>query len=69
VVEEETLNAAVLRALALDDARKKALIRAKVPPLLRPLFTQFAGMERSAPFGEMLRRGDVQYLRFVLLAP
>jgi SAM-dependent methyltransferase len=69
VVEEESLNAAVVRAIALDDARKKALIRAKVPPLLRPIFGQFAGMEGAAPFGEMLRRGDVQYLRFVLLAP
>ena len=66
VVEEEPLNAAVVCALELDDARKKALIQAKVPRLLRPIFNLFAGMEGTAPISEMLRRGDVLYLRFVL---
>jgi SAM-dependent methyltransferase len=66
VVEEEPLNEAVVRAIELDDARKKALIQAKVPRLLRPIFNQFAGMEGAAPINEMLRRGDALYLRFVL---
>ena len=55
-----------MRAIELDDARKKALIDAKIPRLLRPIFNQFAGMEGIAPINEMLRRGDLQYLRFVL---
>lgn len=66
VVEEELLNDAVVRALKLDDARKKALIQAKVPRLLRPVFIQFAAMEGIASSHEMLRRGASQYWRFVL---
>jgi ubiquinone/menaquinone biosynthesis C-methylase UbiE len=68
VVEEESLNAAVVRALELDDARKMALIHAKVPRWLQPSFTQFAAMEGTTSMYEMLRRGDKQYLRFVLQA-
>lgn len=67
-VEEELLNEAVVRALELDNARKKALIQAKVPRLLRPSFDQFAAIEGTASVYERLRRGEKQYLRFVLQA-
>lgn len=66
VIEEESLNAAVVRALELDSARKQALIQVKVPRLLRPFLTRFAGTAKRAPAQELLRRGDKQYLRFVL---
>jgi ubiquinone/menaquinone biosynthesis C-methylase UbiE len=66
VVEEELLNGAILRALELDNARKKELIRVKVPRLLWPFFNQFAAMEGTQSIYETLRRGDKQYLRFVL---
>jgi ubiquinone/menaquinone biosynthesis C-methylase UbiE len=68
VVEEELLSAAVVRALELDDARKKALIHAKVPRWLRPSFDQFAAMEGTESVYARLRRGDKQYMRFVLQA-
>ena len=68
VVEEEPLNAAILRALELDHTRKQSLIQAKVPRVLRPFFNQFAAMEGTESIYETLRRGDKQYLRFVLQA-
>jgi ubiquinone/menaquinone biosynthesis C-methylase UbiE len=66
VVEEESLNEAVVRALELGSERKQALIKTKVPRLLRPFFHQFAALEGTASVYETLRRGDKQYLRFVL---
>jgi ubiquinone/menaquinone biosynthesis C-methylase UbiE len=66
IVEEERLNDAILRALALDNARKQMLIRAYVPQVLRCFFNQFAAMEGTQSIYETLRRGDKQYLRFVL---
>ena len=69
VVEEEWLNAAVLSAIELDGARKQALIQAKVPRLLRPFLRRFAGIGEGAPIYGLLRRGDKQYLRFVLRKP
>jgi len=68
VVEEESLSGAVLRALELDNERKRALIQKKVPRLLRPAFDQFAAMEGTESVYETLRRGHKQYLRFVLQA-
>jgi ubiquinone/menaquinone biosynthesis C-methylase UbiE len=66
MVEEERLNAAVVRAIELDDVRKRSLIRAKVPRVLRSIFHQFASVEGTGSFVDMLRRGDVHYWRFVL---
>ena len=66
VIVEESLNAAVLRAIELDSARKGALIETKVPRLLRPFLNRFAGTVKSAPIRELLRSGDKQYLRLVL---
>lgn len=69
VIEEELLNPAILRALKLDDQRKKALIEKKVPRLVRPIMHQFAASEKEGGFGEMMRTGEMQYLRFVLQKP
>ncbi|MFL7790768.1 MAG: class I SAM-dependent methyltransferase [Anaerolineae bacterium] len=66
VVTEERLNTEVLHALELDDARKQALIRAHVPWVLRPLFSQFAAMEGTRSIYATLLSGERMYLRFVL---
>jgi ubiquinone/menaquinone biosynthesis C-methylase UbiE len=66
VIEEELLNAAVVRALELDSVRKQALIQTRVPRLLRPFLTRWAGTAKRAPAKELLRHGEKQYLRFVL---
>jgi SAM-dependent methyltransferase len=43
-VEKEDITPNVLKALELDDLRKRALIDELVPPRLRPLFGEFAGL-------------------------
>jgi len=69
ITEEEVINPAILRALRLDNARKQTLIQAKVPKFIQSIFHQFASMEETSAFGEMMRTGEVQYLRFVLQKP
>jgi ubiquinone/menaquinone biosynthesis C-methylase UbiE len=66
LLEEECITAHVLKALELDDATKQALIRAKVPRVLRPFFNEFAAMEGSRSIYGSLRSGELAYLRFVL---
>lgn len=63
---EENINANVVRALELDDARKRALIKRKVPGMLRPVFHEFAGITGTRSCYGTLRDGDKVYLRFVL---
>jgi SAM-dependent methyltransferase len=65
-LEEECINACVLKALELDNARKQALIEAKVPRLLHPFFKEFAAMKGSRSIYGSLRSGERVYLRFVL---
>jgi hypothetical protein len=69
LVEEEQINAGVVRALELDNDRKLALIDRKVPPLLRSFFHEFAGMQGSHSQYATLRSGEKLYLRFVLQKP
>jgi len=66
LLEEENINANVIKALELDDARKHALIERQVPKILRPLFNEFAGMEGTRSSYATLCSGDKVYLRFVL---
>ena len=66
MVAEKRLNAGVLRALELDNARKQALIRTHVPWVLRPLFSHFAAMEGTRSIYATLLSGERTYLRFVL---
>jgi ubiquinone/menaquinone biosynthesis C-methylase UbiE len=66
VLEEECITAHVLRALEQDDAGKKALIRARVPWVLRPFFNEFAALSGSRSIYGSLESGELVYLRFVL---
>ena len=66
VLEQEPLNTALVRALKLNNARKQALIRTKVPWVLRPLFSQFAAMEGTRSIYATLLSRERTYLRFVL---
>lgn len=69
VVEEEEVSQNVVRALELDDARKRALIDKKVPRLLRKIFHEFAGMQGSRSQYATLRSGEKRYIRFLLQKP
>lgn len=66
IIEEEEINANVVRALELDNERKQALIKTKVPPILQSLFNEFAAMQGTHSFYHKLRSGERKYLRFVL---
>ncbi len=69
LVEEEDISANVLRALELDNDRKKALISKLVPKGLRHMFSEFAGMEGTHTFNRSFRTGERIYSRFVLRKP
>ncbi len=66
LIEEEEINANVLRALELDNERKQAFIKAKVPLILQSLFNEFAAMQGTHSFYNKLHSGERKYLRFVL---
>ena len=66
IVEEEVINPNVTRALELDNARKRALIKTKVPRLVQPFFDEFAAMEGTNSLYAALCSGDKVYMRFVL---
>ncbi len=70
ILREEDISANVLRALELDDARKRQLIADHVPKPFRRLFARFAfvrtgGNDEHAAFA----RGDKLYLSAVLRKP
>ena len=65
VVQEETVNRGVVRALELDNARKQELIARKVPPPLRAFFSEFAGLEGSQRHAAF-KSGEKLYRRLVL---
>lgn len=66
VLKEESLNDNVIKALELDNVRKEALIKRKVPRVFQPLFCEFAGMEGTSSRNASLRTGDLVYLLSVL---
>lgn len=66
VIEEETINANILKALELDEVRKQALIKNKVPRLLQPFFNEFACMAGAQSTLGTLCSGERLYMRFVL---
>ncbi len=69
LVEEEDISINVLKALELDNDRKKELITRVVPPVLRHMFNEFAGMQGTHTFNETMRNGSRIYSRFVLQKP
>jgi SAM-dependent methyltransferase len=62
-VEKEEISKGVLKALELDDVRKRTMIEQIIPPRLRPLFEEFAGLTGSKVY-RGLQSGDLVYLRF-----
>jgi ubiquinone/menaquinone biosynthesis C-methylase UbiE len=66
VIEEEMINANILKALELDEARKQALIKAKVPRLFQPFFNEFACMAGAQSTLGTLCSGERLYMRFVM---
>jgi ubiquinone/menaquinone biosynthesis C-methylase UbiE len=68
VVEEERITPNVLRALELDETRKRALVEATAPRLVRPLLLTCWGLPGTTGY-EQLRRGEWEYLRFHLRKP
>lgn len=63
-VERVEITARVLAALEADDARKRRLIDELVPPRLRHLFGEFAGLSDGQIFAGF-RSGALTYCRFV----
>jgi ubiquinone/menaquinone biosynthesis C-methylase UbiE len=63
--QEECINAQVLHALDLDDARKQKAIRQYVPRGLSQIFHYFAAMKGSKMY-HALQSGRVDYRYFVL---
>ncbi|MBA4138582.1 MAG: class I SAM-dependent methyltransferase [Opitutus sp.] len=65
VVERAEITARVLAALRADDARKRRLIDDLVPPRLRHLFGEFAGLSDGQIF-RGFESGELIYCRFVV---
>lgn len=64
--DELDISENVLRALEMDDPRKRDLIRRKVPGVLRGFFNEFAGLQGTRSYNSALRRREKIYFRFVL---
>jgi SAM-dependent methyltransferase len=65
LLEEELINANVLKALELDSERKLALIRSKAPKFMRGRVEEFAGLKGSPVYKRFLT-GEWEYMRFAL---
>lgn len=68
VEREERITPNVFRALELDNERKLALIRRRVPSPLRAVFRQFAATS-GTPTWERFRRAHWEYLSYTLCKP
>jgi ubiquinone/menaquinone biosynthesis C-methylase UbiE len=69
LLHEQTITLNVLRALDLDNARKRKLIEAKVPKVLQGVFCEFAGMTGTRGVYARFVAGDKEYFSFVLQKP
>jgi SAM-dependent methyltransferase len=65
VIAEENISAGVVAALEADDQRKRRLIHDLVPPAIRPLFEEFAGLQNGT-IHNGLKNGGLVYWRLVL---
>jgi SAM-dependent methyltransferase len=65
IVSEENISAGVVAAMEADEARKREMIGRLVPPAVRPLFEEFAGMRGGQVF-EGLKNGGLIYQRFLV---
>ena len=66
VVREQRITRNVLRALDLDNTRKRRLIEAKVPRILQGVFSEFAGMTGTRGVYAKFATGDKEYFSFLL---
>jgi SAM-dependent methyltransferase len=66
ILQETDISMHVLKALELDDGRKRTLIRHKIPGPLRGLFYEFAGLQGTRSYNSTLRRGEKIYFRYTL---
>ncbi len=62
-IEREDITAPVAAALEADDRRKRQMILELVPPKLRPVFEEFAGVSGGQVFRGLKSR-DLLYFRF-----
>jgi len=67
-VEREEITTEVLRALEVDDARKRALIEHLVPPRMKPVFGEFAGLA-GGKIHQSFQSRKLIYLRFACRKP
>ena len=63
-MREEDITPAVVRAMDLDSARREGLAQKLVPPFLRGLAGEFAGVRGTALY-ESFASGASPYLSFV----
>ena len=68
VMREKLITANVLRALQLDEERKVALIKSKVPWFVRKVFSEFASTTGTATY-EGFRKRHWEYISLVLRKP
>ena len=66
--EEENITPNVVRALELDDGRRRGMIEQKIPKFLARAFGEFAGVKGSRRYGEFVS-GRMQYVSMLLRAP
>jgi SAM-dependent methyltransferase len=65
IVDQKPIRENVVRALNVDDERKLALIRSKVPRFLLKTFAEFAGTRGSSRY-RAFESGDMEYWSFHL---
>jgi SAM-dependent methyltransferase len=66
ITHERNITANVVRALDIDDERRKRLIRRKIPKFLIKTFGEFAGVRGSGRYASFAS-GAMQYLTFRLV--
>jgi ubiquinone/menaquinone biosynthesis C-methylase UbiE len=66
LLREERITPHIVRALDLDNERKRKLIKQNVPRPLQSLFSEFAGMKGTHASYDKLKSGDIEYLSFAL---
>ena len=61
--KEEDISSNVLKALELDNSRKKQLVN-KLPGVLRGPFAEFAGLQGYGLYGDLEKR-NISYMNYV----
>lgn len=64
LIKEERITPYIVRALELDDERKKQLIKQHVPKILRRFFNEFAGMKGTHSTYHRFKNGDMVYFNY-----